>query len=275
MEKRKAIEKLKRQLGAIEELRNKTYKSPEFDKWRRDTKIALERIFGEEERHVYEFSHHISYTVPIVGNVPPERRHKAYLDGLTSAQTLLQSIIDEITEYWQDEDIAAEGFYAPAKDSADMENIGSDVFVVHGRDEAAKQAVAGLIRKLELKPIILHDQPNAGRTIIEKFEDYANVGFAVVLMTPDDIGQHVLPGVFPSHKGLKKRARQNVIFELGFFIGKLGRKRVCALYKEGVELPSDYQGVLYVPMNKATAWELELAKEIKAAGLPVDLKKIM
>lgn len=161
------------------------------------------------------------------------------------------------------------------EDYADTENFGSDIFIVHGHDETAKKAVARLIRKLELKPIILHEQPNAGRTVIEKFEDYSNVGFAVVLMTPDDIGQHVPPGVFPSHKGLKKRARQNVIFELGFFIGKLGRKRVCALYKEGVELPSDYQGVLYVPMDKATAWELELAKEIKAAGLPVDLKKIM
>lgn len=146
--------------------------------------------------------------------------------------------------------------------------LGSDIFLVHGHDEDAKETVARLIEKLDLKPIILHEKPNAGRTIIEKFVDYTNVGFAIVLMTPDDVGA---PANQKNH--LQPRTRQNVIFELGFFLGKLGRNRVCALYKQGVEIPSDYQGVLFVPMDEAGAWKLSLAREIKAAGISIDLNK--
>lgn len=112
-------------------------------------------------------------------------------------------------------------------------------------------------------------QPNEGRTIIEKFEDHADVGFAIVLMTPDDVGALV-----KEKDKLKPRARQNVIMELGFFLGKLGRKRVCALHKD-VEIPSDYKGVLYVPMDKQGGWQLKLATEIKAAGIEIDLNKVM
>lgn len=147
--------------------------------------------------------------------------------------------------------------------------LGKDVFIVHGHDEAAKESVARLIEKLGLHAIILHEQPNAGRTVIEKFEGFSNVGFAVVLLTPDDIGADK-----DKRDELKPRARQNVILELGYFTGKLGRGRVCALYKEGVEIPSDYQGVLYIPMDDAGGWRMSLAKEIKQAGIEVDLNRI-
>lgn len=143
---------------------------------------------------------------------------------------------------------------------------GNDVFVVHGRDEAAKEAVARFIEKLALRAIILHERPNAGRTIMEKFEDYSDVGFAVVLLTPDDVGAPQ-----DRRNEVKPRARQNVIFELGYFVGKLGRNRVCALYKEDVEIPSDYHGVLYVPMDSGGAWRMGLAREIKHAGIEIDL----
>ena len=143
------------------------------------------------------------------------------------------------------------------------------VFLVHGHDEAAKESVARFIEKLELQGIILHEQPNAGRTIIEKIEEHSNVGFAIILLTPDDIGASKdKPGE------TQPRARQNVILELGYFMGKLGRGSVCALYKEGVEIPSDYQGVLYIPMDTAGAWKMTLAKEIKNAGINVDLNKL-
>ena len=148
--------------------------------------------------------------------------------------------------------------------------LGSDVFVVHGSDDGARETVARFIGKLGLKPVILREQPNSGRTIIEKFEDYSNVGFAVVLMTPDDVGKRK-----DQQDGLEPRARQNVILELGFFIGKLGRNRVCALYEPGVEIPSDYSGVGYVLLDEHDAWHLKLAKEIRAAGLPVDVNRMM
>ena len=112
----------------------------------------------------------------------------------------------------------------------------------------------------------MHEQPNRGATIIEKFETHSDVAFAVALLTGDDEGR-TLGGV------LKKRARQNVLFEFGFFIGKLGRHRVCALVDDGVEIPSDYQGVIYIPADSGGKWKMELVRELKAAGLEVDANR--
>jgi predicted nucleotide-binding protein len=147
--------------------------------------------------------------------------------------------------------------------------ISRKVFIVHGHNDAIRESCARFLERLDLRPIILHEQPNAGRTIIEKFQDYADVGFAVVLLTADDKGG--TKNTDPT--ALKPRARQNVIFELGFFIGKLGRSKVCALYENGVELPSDYNGVLFTPIDAAGTWKFQLCREIKAAGIDVDLNK--
>jgi predicted nucleotide-binding protein len=143
---------------------------------------------------------------------------------------------------------------------------GDKVFLVHGRDEALLEKVARFLEKIHLKPIILHEQPNGGRTLIEKFERYADVGFAVVLITPDDVG-----GLKADPPELQLRARQNVILELGFFLGRLGRERVCPLYVKGTELPSDYDGVVYVEVDAAGTWRVQLAKELREANFRVDL----
>ncbi len=144
------------------------------------------------------------------------------------------------------------------------------VFIVHGHDDALKNAVARVVDRLGLEPIILHEQPNKGRTIIEKFLAYSDVGFAIVLLTPDDTGGKT--GIPPDT--LRPRARQNVILELGFFLGRLGRDRVAALYDPSVEMPSDYSGVLFFPYDDQGVWALHLAKEMKAVGLPADLNKL-
>ena len=144
------------------------------------------------------------------------------------------------------------------------------VFIVHGHDDALKNAVARVVDRLGLESIILHEQPNKGRTIIEKFLAYSDVGFAIVLLTPDDVGAKA--GT-PSD-AMQPRARQNVILELGYFLGRLGRDRVAALYIPAVEMPSDYSGVLFVPYDDRGVWALHLAKEMKAAGLPADLNKL-
>lgn len=142
-----------------------------------------------------------------------------------------------------------------------------EIFIVHGHDEAMKSEVARTLEKVGLNPIILHEQPDQGRTIIEKFTDHSNVGFAVVLLSPDDIGYSVKAG--PEDQ--KYRARQNVILELGFFLGKLGRRKVVVLHKgSDLELPSDYQGVLYTPYDNGGAWQYKLAKELRACGYEVD-----
>jgi predicted nucleotide-binding protein len=147
---------------------------------------------------------------------------------------------------------------------------GSSVFLVHGHNDAAKEAVARFLERLGVPVIILHEQPDKGRTIIEKFEAYSEVRYAVVLITGDDVG-----GSRSTPTALQPRGRQNVILELGYFLGALGRTHVCALKEEGVEVPSDLSGVLYVPLDPAGAWKLRLAGEMKAAGLEVDLNRAL
>jgi predicted nucleotide-binding protein len=143
----------------------------------------------------------------------------------------------------------------------------SKVFVVHGHDEGAREAVARFIQALRFQPIILHEKANEGRTVIEKVEAHGDVGFAVVLLTPDDEG--CVKGGTPG-----PRARQNVILELGYFIGRLGRKRVCALKRGELEIPSDFGGVVYEPFDAAGGWKLAIARELRAAGFEIDWNKV-
>ncbi len=144
------------------------------------------------------------------------------------------------------------------------------IFIVHGRNNELKETTARFVEKLGLIPIILHEQLNQGKTIIEKFEDYSDVDFAIVLMTPDDIGY------FASESNSSKhRARQNVVFELGYFIGKLGRTHVAAIVKGEIEIPTDISGILYIEVDNNDAWKMMLAKEIKGAGYNIDLNKLL
>jgi predicted nucleotide-binding protein len=138
----------------------------------------------------------------------------------------------------------------------------NEVFIVHGRDTDVKEDVAYFLKELGFKPIILHEQPNAGRTIIEKFEYHSSVEYAVVLLTPDDIG-----GLKSEPNKQSLRARQNVIFEMGCFFGKLGRRNVCALVSPGVEQPSDLDGIVYITLDKEDEWKRLLARELEATGL--------
>lgn len=144
------------------------------------------------------------------------------------------------------------------------------VFLVHGHDSGAKETVARYLERLGLLAVILHEQANEGRTVIEKIEAHSDVGFAVVLLTPDDIGSSKADA-----GNLKPRARQNVILELGYFLGKLKRSRVCALYKTGVEIPSDYEGVLWIALDDKGAWRMSLAQEFSNARLPIDVKAVL
>ena len=143
------------------------------------------------------------------------------------------------------------------------------VFIVHGRDELAKTETARFIEKLEFEAIILHEQVNSGKTIIEKIEEHTNVGFAIILYTPCDIGR------LASEKSQKSRARQNVVFEHGYLIGKLGRKNVCALVKGDIELPNDINGVVYITLDSHSAWQMKIAKELHNAGYPVNMNKLI
>jgi predicted nucleotide-binding protein len=152
--------------------------------------------------------------------------------------------------------------------SADRRNT---IFVVHGHDDGLKASVARLLeRATSAEVVILHEQADKGQTVIEKFESHAQPAtFAVVLLTPDDEGRK--NGV----DDWSARARQNVILEHGYFIGRLGRSRVVALYKGKVELPSDLSGLIYKAVDDAGAWKWELAKELRAADIDVDMNEIV
>lgn len=146
----------------------------------------------------------------------------------------------------------------------------SRIFVVHGHDDAMKEAVARVVTMLGLEPIILHEQPNRGDTIIEKLVRSSEVGYAIVLLSADDIGaSRSQPG------SLRPRARQNVLFELGFFIGRLGRKRVMALHPSvrDFEFPSDISGVVWTPFEPE--WRFKLVQELNAAGYRVDANRLL
>ena len=142
----------------------------------------------------------------------------------------------------------------------------TQVFIVHGHDNEVKLEVARFIERLGLTPIILHEQANDGMTIIEKIEKYSNVGYGIVLFTPCDIGYSK-----EDENNKKYRARQNVVFEHGYLIGKLGRKNVSALVKGDIEKPNDISGVVYIPFDDNEGWKMSLAKDMKSAGYNVDL----
>ena len=269
-DKSKALARLRNALEKIPELKRQGYKSPDFKKWRRNTRVAIEYTFGKESRNVKEFTR-IRYTSPVLGD--SELSQKSYRGGLNSAHSLLESMIEEVGEYWHDDEVSSSEPIPTEDDEVTVSapvrrTVSSDtreVFLVYGRDEGAKDTVARFLERLKLSPVILAEQASQGSTIIEKFETHANVSFAIALLTPDDAGSLDSETAAP-----RPRARQNVIFELGYFIGRLGRKNVCALTKGEVEIPSDYSGVVYVPLDAGEGWKIGLVKELKAAGLNVD-----
>lgn len=143
------------------------------------------------------------------------------------------------------------------------------IFVVHGQNETKTHEVQRFLTEVTGRLVqVLHEQPNRGATLIEKFERHAEqAAFAVVVLTADDIG---------GSKGTEKlvpRARQNVVFELGFFFGSHGRSRVAVLYEEGIEQPSDIRGLVYIALDDQGAWKVEMARELEAANIKVDFNK--
>lgn len=156
------------------------------------------------------------------------------------------------------------------KDNMIKTEVNKKVFIVHGHDDAMRLDVTRFIEHLNLKPIILSEQPNNGQTIIEKFESNSDVGYAIILLSPCDKGWS------KDSEQPKPRARQNVIMELGFFIGKLGRANVCALKNGDIELPSDVLGVSYIDYSsKDGGWKMNVAKELKESGYDIDMNLLI
>lgn len=176
---------------------------------------------------------------------------------------ILETVSDD-TDFWSE--FYKENSFQESESLLDVNC--NKVFIVHGHDIAAKESVARFLEKIDMEVIILHEQADKGKTIIEKIEEYTDVAFAIVLYTPCDLGRA------KNESKDKMRARQNVVFEHGYLIGKLGRNRVCALVKDNVETPGDISGVVYKKMDDNKAWMYEIYKEMKAAGIQIDANKL-
>lgn len=155
--------------------------------------------------------------------------------------------------------------------SAGDRDVDGEIFVVHGHDDSTKTSVARLLEGAgKHHVVILHERDDLGRTLIEKFEaETVAVAYAVVLLTADDLGH-----ARNEEKDARPRARQNVIFELGYFVARIGRRNVAVLHEPGVEIPSDYQGILYIPLDPSGIWRYKLLREMRAVGLGYDLNLV-
>jgi predicted nucleotide-binding protein len=229
----------------------------DVERWRQRARMAVIAAYGESSSHVARFDK-IRYSLGIwTESTPRSAVDTAALGGVRKAVAMLDAFVEDLDQGDAEIRPAAPG--------------GRQVFVVHGHDDGMREQVASLLRRLHLEPVILQQEPDQGRTIIEKFEAHAlEVGYAVVLLSPDDFGKGPDQNEWPSKPN---RARQNVVLELGYFMGSLGRARTAALYRSGAELPSDIHGLLYVSFDDAD-WQLRLAREMRAARLPVDLNDL-
>ncbi len=230
-----------------------------LDAFLRRADMIIKNVFGDSSKYRKDLNE-IGF-IPIYGDLFDE----CWTSGKSSMLNLLKTMIEDIELF----DDSIKGAGVPKKD----DKLSNEIFVVHGHNEEMKQNVARVLKILDLVPIILHEKPNEGKTIIEKFIANSSVSFAVVLLSPDDMGYAKDQQPIDA----KPRARQNVIFELGFFIGKLGRKNVCVLYqkKKDFEKHSDFEGVLLTPYDTSDKWKLELIKELKNCGYDIDANKLL
>lgn len=268
---RSGIERL---IKRVDEVRNfdpggvtEQYDNPELDRLSASIDEALVRTFGAENadfdryRSASQFDngpHNYAYKVDIADVRQSLARSKARNIALLEQAT--EALKERLAET------------APSPQPGQLPGRGNaresrKAFIVHGH-AGAEQAVARFLEQIGFDPIILHEQPNQGRTLIEKFEAHSDVGFAVVLLTDDDFGG-------AKDREQSPRARQNVILELGYFIGRLGRDRVCALKKGNIELPSDILGVVWEELDDQGAWRAKLAKELQAAKYEIDWNAVM
>ncbi|WP_201592489.1 TIR domain-containing protein [Psychrobacter fozii] len=227
-------------------------------------KASVRRLLGDKSEYIEAFNKvsfsPISFSIDGFGN--EARFRQSWESGHEKALNIIVAVIED-AKLFDTVESTTEKKSLIMKDS-------SKVFIVHGHDDGAKNEVARFIEKIGFEAKILHEQVDSGDTIIEKLEKHTDVGFAIVLYTECDIG-----GVIKSKpEDLKPRARQNVIFEHGLLIGKIGRANVVALVKGDVEIPNDISGVVYKAMDISGAWKYSIAREMKNSGYDVDMNKI-
>ena len=225
----------------------------EFVKWQKKVERFLKSYYHEGDEY-NDFTRTSFGLLVWTLDTPDSDWVEACADGLRKTKAIFEVYLEEMQS---GDDNRAQHIGVDKK----IVNSNNRVFVVHGHDGELKESVARIIEKQGIEAIILSEKANQGRTIIEKFEDYSDVGGAICLFTADDIGRE------KSKSEGNPRARQNVVFEAGYFMGKLGRDHVVILADNGIELPSDLSGVVY---SNRDNWQVELLKELKAMGYAID-----
>lgn len=269
-----AIPKLDRRINDLESFDVRALQErwdPAVEALAQKTDGTLQEILGHGTIEYNEYPVGSLDTLPlsvIGGGHAPAEIQKGYSKGIARAVAKLRTLKSLFEERIADAVAQSPGGETSVQSQKQPDS--RRVFVVHGHDDGAKETVARFLAQLNLQPVILHEQPNQGKTVIEKIEANSDVAFAIVIFTADDIGH---PAAAPEKAA--PRARQNVVLELGFFMSSLGRHRVCVLYENGVEVPSDYAGVVYVPFDDGGAWRLLVARELKAAGVEIDLNRAL
>jgi predicted nucleotide-binding protein len=243
-----------------------------YRKWNSINKGLLSGLFTTEKYiKIYENWH--------VEPKPGYPLLSQVITGLDSETVILKSKISQYIDCL--ESVIAEVEFMPIESDSSTTQSSTlsartslnKVFIVHGHDENSKMSLELFLHKIGLEPIVLHRQTDGGLTLIEKFEKYSDVGYAFILLTPDEISY--LQSETPKDdkdRNKEFRARPNVIFEFGYFIGKLGRHKVCCLHTGNVTLPSDVSGMVYKRYeNKIDEIGLEIVRELNAAGYDVKL----
>jgi predicted nucleotide-binding protein len=269
------IERLKKRLAELQAFDVAAMREkhpPELTALEKSIERSIEKTFGASTTDAVRFSGAASLTYSpsffVLGDSEPTPLSEyvsATRENIREAEALLQQAIQGLEEDYAE--AAARGKVVTPKVPA-ARAPSRKVFVVHGHDEGARESVARFLEKLGFTAIVLHEQANKGRTIIEKIEANSDVSFAVVLLTGDDEGRK------KGDSEMRSRARQNVILELGYFVGILGREHVCALKRGDVEIPSDFGGVVYEQFDENGGWKAALGKELEAAGHSIDWKTL-
>ena len=264
--KHRAYERLKALHGEADSATYAWTDSGKSTEWKQSVQSALRRLFGDKCEQLKAFNA-VRYTAFIFSSSTPDSVfHECFMDGIKNAQAIIRSAVKEFEDYDLEPPSSA-GPIATTSKPDDSAKVIRKIFVVHGHDNEMKQTVARFLERLDFEAIILHEQASGGDTIIEKFERNSDVSYAVVLLSPDDVGAEK-----DKKDELQSRARQNVVLELGYFIGRLGRSHVCPLVRGPIETPSDFHGVVYVPFE-GEDWKFHLVKELKHLGFDIDANK--
>lgn len=244
--------------------------SDERTNWDTTTKDYLEKTFGKNTDKIKDFFN-FSRIGFIDFNVTDSDIERERIETMKTKISRLENLIKILKKDIELEEENQQSLISNS-DNEITENKTLDktkVFIVHGHNNEIKQSIARFIEKLGFEAIILHEKTSAGKTIIEKLEHYSNVGFGIVIYSADDLGKK------KDEQDLKSRARQNVVFEHGYLIGKLGRENVCAIVEDSnIEIFADINGIVYITFDKNEGWKLKIGKELKNIGYSIDYNKI-